>query len=75
MVPGNPKLSLTATWALAYDPEGEWAPDTSFIRSMKVFLAGDDATKGGIFKLIPRCVRHKAFEDTCTSECISCRRR
>ncbi len=55
MVPGNPKLSLTTTWALSYDPLGDWAPDTPFVRALQLFLRGDDAERGNIFKLIPRC--------------------
>lgn len=55
-MPGNPKLSLTTTWALSYDPLGDWAPDTPFVRALQLFLRGDDAERGNIFKLIPRCV-------------------
>lgn len=54
-MPGNPKLSLIATWALSYDPLGDWAPDTPFVRALQLFLRGDNAERGNIFKLIPRC--------------------
>lgn len=55
MVPGSPKLSLIVIWALAYDPRSDFAPQTPFVRSLRLFLDGDDAERSNIFKLIPRC--------------------
>lgn len=68
MVPGNPKLSLTTTWALGYDPLGDWAPNTPFVRALQQFLRGDDAERGNIFKLIPRL---ESRNDATTSISIS----
>lgn len=55
MVPGRPTLSLTAVWALPFDPLNDFADDTPFVRNLRTFLEGDDAERSTIFKLIPRC--------------------
>jgi len=54
MVPGRPTLSLTAVWALPFDPLNDFADDTPFVRNLRTFLEGDDAERSTIFKLIPR---------------------